>query len=320
MEVSIYILIGIVVGTILSLFFFRIIINRNKYKKNEDNENFFSEIKNLVNNIAISADGMKSTLVGSMQYRGRITEIGLRKHFESWGWKEGINFFERKGFDKEKDDGSGQKVFPDFVINLPDSKQIIIDCKCPYKHWQEYKKEKDNDIKQEHLKEHVESVKRHIKQLSDDEYQDLKEIESIGIVLMYMSNEEAFHAAASTNENIILDSGKKSVIIVGPTTLPIVIALADHMWKVDSQTKNSKKIIRQVNDIYNQARLMTDSFVDAENSIENTSKSIQKTKQRFILLFNKLNQLKDLGIRPNKDLNEKILKDIDKDEDSENHS
>ena len=93
-----------------------------------------------------------------------------------------------------------------------------------------------------------------------------------------------------------------------------MIALADHMWKIDDQSKNTKQIIQQVTDIYNQARLMTDSFVDAENSSENTYNSIKKTRDRFAPLFKKLTKLKELGVRPNKDLNEKIFKDTEENE------
>ena len=310
MEIYIYILLGIFFGIAVALFFV-LIRNNNKKNTNNINEINIEEIKDLVKNIAVSTDTLKSTFVGSMQYRGRITEIGLRKHFESWGWIEDKNFYERKGFIKKTSNDIEKKVFPDFVVNLPNNKQLIIDCKCPYKHWQSFKKEKDSEIKKEYLNNHVESIKRHIKDLSNDEYQDIEKIDSIGVVLMYMSDEEAFHAAASINENIILDSGKTAVIIVGPSTLPIVIALIDHMWKTDSQSKNTKKIIQQVNDIFNQARLMSDSFVEAENSILNSIKSIQKTKDRFSLLFKKVNKLKDFGIRPNKDMNEKITKDLD---------
>ena len=314
MELYIYIILGIFIGLILSFIFIKILNLKIINQQSNNDVNNFSEIKELVTNIAVSADAMKSTLVGSMQYRGRITEIGLRKHFESWGWIENKNFYERKGYNKQQNDNIDKKVFPDFVVNFPNNKQLIIDCKCPYKNWDNYKRETDTIIKQQHLTEHVESVKRHIKDLSKDEYQNLNEISSMGVVLMYMSNEEAFHAAASINENIILESGKHSVIIVGPSTLPIVIALADHMWKIDDQSKNTKQIIQQVTDIYNQARLMTDSFVDAENSSENTYNSIKKTRDRFAPLFKKLTKLKELGVRPNKDLNEKIFKDTEENE------
>lgn len=314
MEVYIYILIGILCGIFICSIFYLFFFSKLKKQEKSGEDNYLQEIKNLVDNIAVSTDTMKSTFVGSMQYRGRITEIGLRKIFESWGWVENENFYERKGYTKEKDNNVIQKVFPDFVINLPNKKQLIIDCKCPYKNWQDFKKEKDYELRDQHLKAHVESVKRHIKDLSNDEYQYLQDIESIGVVLMYMSDEEAFHAAASINENIILDSGKNSVVIIGPTTLPIVIALVDHMWKVDSQSKNTKKIILQVSDIYNQARLMTNSFVEAEDSIIETSKSIEKTKDRFDIFFKKVKKLKDFGIKPNKDLNEKILNNLEDDE------
>ena len=97
MEIYIYILLGIFFGITVALFFV-LIRNNNKKNTNNINEINIEEIKDLVKNIAVSTDTLKSTFVGSMQYRGRITEIGLRKHFESWGWIENKNFYERKGF------------------------------------------------------------------------------------------------------------------------------------------------------------------------------------------------------------------------------
>ena len=62
---------------------------------------------------------------------------------------------------------------------------------------------------------------------------------------MYMPNEEAFHAAASKKNEIILKAGKNKVIIVGPSTLPIMITVVDQMWKVDQQSKNTHVIVEQ---------------------------------------------------------------------------
>ena len=281
-------------------------------KNNENNKmGVFQELaRNMqqsVNSISENAIGLKNALIGSAKYQGRMGEIGLEKLFQGYGWVQGKQYFIKK----EYKDLSGKSKQPDFVVNLPDGKQLIIDCKVSFDAWYKYINEDNTKLKEENLKLHIQSVLSHIRNLLEKNYESIEGINSLDSVLMYMPNEEAFHAAASIRNDIILNAGKNKVIIVGPSTLPIMITVVDQMWKIDKQSRNTHIIVERAHEIYDKARLMTESFEEVKKSFNNANEKIDQATDRLIgrgSLIKKIESLKDLGISPKKDLPENIIK------------
>lgn len=281
-------------------------------KKEENNkigvfEELARNMQQSVNSISEDALGLKNALIGGTKYQGKMGEMGLEKLFEGYGWTPGKQYFVKKDYK----DASGKSKQPDFVVNLPEGKQIIIDCKISFDAWYKYINEDQKEIKENFLKLHIQSVLSHIKNLLEKNYEQLDGINSLDSVLMYMPNEEAFHAAASVRNDIILNAGKNKVIIVGPSTLPIMITVVDQMWKIDKQSRNTQIIVERAHEIYDKARLMTESFEDVKKSLINANEKIDQATDRLIgrgSLLKKIENLKDLGISPKKDLPENIVK------------
>ena len=331
-----YIIIGFVLGIIFIGFFVWLLRGKNKIQESdkelfflrqsiEDLKKIFQEQKNeenkkigvfnelarnmqeSVNSINKDATGLKNALIGGARYQGKMGEMGLERLFQSYGWINGKQYLIRKDY---KDD-EGRSKQPDFVVNLPDGKQLIIDCKISFDAWYRYVNEEKIEIKDSHLKAHVQSIVSHIKGLSEKNYEKLDSINSLDSVLMYMPNEEAFHAAASSRNDIILNAGKNKVIIVGPSTLPIMITVVDQMWKIDQQSKNTHVIVEHAHEIYDKARLMTESFEEVKKSFKNADEKINQASERLMgrgSLLKKIENLKNLGISPKKDLPSNIIK------------
>jgi len=333
---SVYFIISFFLGAFVIGIFFLLYIKNNIHKESdnelfslrqsiEDLKKIFQEQKNeennkigvfeelarnmqqSVNSIGENALGLKNALIGSTKYQGKMAEIGLEKLFQGYGWVQGKQYFVKK----EYKDPLGKSKQPDFVVNLPDGKQLIIDCKVSFVAWYNYINEEQIKLKEEYLKLHIQSVLSHIRNLLEKNYEQIEEINSLDSVLMYMPNEEAFHAAASIRNDIILNAGKNKVIIVGPSTLPIMITVVDQMWKIDKQSKNTHVIVERAHEIYDKARLMTESFEEVKKSFNNANEKIDQATDRLMgrgSLIKKIESLKNLGISPKKDLPENIIK------------
>ena len=90
-----------------------------------------------------------------------------------------------------------------------------------------------------------------------------------------------------------------------------MITVVDQMWKIDKQSRNTQIIVERAHEIYDKARLMTESFEDVKKSLINANEKIDQATDRLIgrgSLLKKIENLKDLGISPKKDLPENIVK------------
>ncbi|MBI29664.1 MAG: DNA recombination protein RmuC [Alphaproteobacteria bacterium MarineAlpha5_Bin11] len=285
-------------------------------QKNEESKKI-GVFEELTRNIQKSVDlinsdtiGLKNALVGGNRYQGKMGEMGLEILFQGYGWTEGKQYYVKKNYK----DIDGQSKQPDFVVNLPEGKQLIIDCKISFDAWYRYINDEGSQTRDINLKDHIQSVLSHIRNLSEKNYEKLQGINSLDSVLMYMPNEEAFHAAASARNDIILKAGKNKVVIVGPSTLPVMITVIDQMWKIDQQSKNTQTIVERAHEIYDKARLMTEAFEEVKKSIENANSKINQATDRLTgrgSLLKKVESLKELGISPKKSIPDTILKLVD---------
>ena len=89
--------------------------------------------------------------------------------FQGYGWVQGKQYFVKK----EYKDPLGKSKQPDFVVNLPDGKQLIIDCKVSFVAWYNYINEEQIKLKEEYLKLHIQSVLSHIRNLLEKNYEQI---------------------------------------------------------------------------------------------------------------------------------------------------
>ena len=151
-------------------------------------------------NLQMSKETINLTkaLKGDSKMQGNWGELVLERVLEKSGLEKGREYEVQQAFTTEE----GNRVFPDVVINLPDGKKMIVDSKVSLTAYEKYINEEDEELKSNYLKEHVNSIKRHVEQLGNKNYQDLYQIESPDFVLLFIPIEPAF--AMALNEDTSL--------------------------------------------------------------------------------------------------------------------
>lgn len=151
-------------------------------------------------NIQMSKETINLTkaLKGDSKMQGNWGELVLERVLEKSGLEKGREYEVQQAFTTDE----GNRVFPDVVINLPDGKKMIVDSKVSLTAYEKYINEEDDELKSNFLKEHVNSIKRHVEQLGNKNYQDLYQIESPDFVLLFIPIEPAF--AMALNEDTSL--------------------------------------------------------------------------------------------------------------------
>ena len=176
---------------------------------------------------------------GRSGHQRQLGEVTLRMILESSGLKSGINFDEQKQIGSEK---------PDIVVHLPDNRKVVIDSKVSLNDYSMFLNADNDQSKDLAKKNHINSVKKHIKTLSSTEYRSLYGNSSLDLVIMFMNVEGAYILAC--DDDLIKEALRNKIAIVGPTTLIAIIQIISRVWTNKQQSEDTVKVINQATSIY----------------------------------------------------------------------
>jgi DNA recombination protein RmuC len=279
-----------------------------------NNVSLRQEIINLTSlNEKMSQETVNLTkaLKGDSKMQGNWGELVLERVLEKSGLEKDREYFVQQAHT----DPQGNRVFPDVVIQLPDGKKMIVDSKVSLTAYEKYANEEDSNLKANYLKEHVNSIRRHVEQLGDKNYHDLYQIESPDFVLLFIPIEPAFAAALNEDTTLYNKAFEKNIVIVTPSTLLATLRTIDSMWTNQKQQENAFEIARQAGALY-------DKFEGFVSDLIRIGKKIDESKSEYDGAMNKLKEgkgnlitsvekLKKMGAKAKKSLPEQLLKESD---------
>ncbi len=240
---------------------------------------------------------------GRSGHQGQLGEVTLRMILESSGLKSGINFDEQKQIGSEK---------PDIVVHLPDNRKVVIDSKVSLNDYSMFLNADNDQSKDLAKKNHINSVKKHIKTLSSTEYRSLYGNSSLDLVIMFMNVEGAYILACE--DDLIKEALRNKIAIVGPTTLIAIIQIISRVWTNKQQSEDTVKVINQATSIYEAAVLVSESFNEFNDLYEKSNKKIDQAIQRSQNLVNKVDKMRKIGgLEPKRLTPENLRKTNDND-------
>lgn len=257
--------------------------------------------------ITKETENLTKALKGDNKMQGNWGELILERVLEKSGLEKGREYEVQSSFTNEE----GNRVQPDVIINLPDSKKMIVDAKVSLTAYEKYCNAEDNVEKNEFLKEHLNSLKRHIEQLSSKNYYDIYHMESPDFVLLFIPIEPAF-ALALQEDNLLYNKAfEKNIVIVTPATLLATLRTIDSMWTNQKQQENAVEIARQAGALYDKFEgLISDlhrigkKMDEAKNEYGNAMNKLVEGKGNLI---NSVERLKKMGAKAKKSLPEHLI-------------
>ena len=260
-------------------------------------------------NLQMSKETLNLTkaLKGDSKIQGNWGELVLERVLEKSGLEKGREYEIQKSFTTEE----GNRVQPDVIINLPDGKKMIVDSKVSLTAYEKYINEEDDEQKSNFLKEHVNSIKRHVEQLGSKNYQHLYQMESPDFVLLFIPIEPAFAIALNEDTQLYNKAFEKNIVIVTPSTLLATLRTIDSMWTNQKQQENAYEIARQAGALY-------DKFDGFVTDLVKIGKKMDEAKTEYEGAMNKLvdgkgnlitsvQKLKIMGAKAKKSLPDAIL-------------
>ncbi len=230
-------------------------------------------------NQQISEDTVNLTraLKGDVKFQGNWGEMVLENLLESSGLRKDLEYIIQPSFRGDENN----LLRPDVVINLPDKKTVIIDSKVSLKSYSQYVAAKDDNEQKSSLKNHLQSIKNHIKILSDKDYSAISELHSLDFVLLFVPIEQALMLALNEEPNIIFDAFQKKIILVSATTLLATVRTIENFWRYDKQQSNAEDIAKRAGD-------MLDKFTLFVEELENIGVQLDKAKSSYNTAHNRL--------------------------------
>ncbi|WP_309642162.1 DNA recombination protein RmuC [Flavobacterium sp.] len=257
---------------------------------------------------------LTKALKGDSKMQGNWGELILEKVLEKSGLEKDREYFVQQSFVTEE----GNRIFPDVVINLPDGKKMIIDSKVTLTAYERYVNEENEELKLQHLKEHVLAVNRHVDQLSNKNYQDIYEIESPDFVLLFIPIESAFAIATNEDKSLYEKAFSKNIVIVTPTLLLATLRTIDSMWANQKQQENAMEIARQAGALYDKFHGLWNDLVGVGKKLDDAKSGYSDAMNKLVdgsgNLINRVENLKKMGAKAKKSLPETVLKRAESDE------
>jgi len=248
------------------------------------------------------AVNLTRALKGDKKLQGNWGELVLERVLEQSGLRRGSEYETQLGYR----DGDNRLFKPDVIIHLPEGKDIIIDSKVSLSAWERYCTADDDSHRAHALADLITAVRNHIQSLGAKKYEDLKGIQTLDFVMMFMPIEAAFTAAVGQDENLLTEAFGQKIIIVTPTTLLATLRTVESIWRYEHQSRNSLEIARRAGALYDKFR----GFVEDMDKI---GKQLETCRQTYDGAMNKLTQgrgnlisqaqqLTELGVQVKKEL------------------
>ncbi|KLT70840.1 DNA recombination protein RmuC [Flavobacterium sp. ABG] len=250
---------------------------------------------------------LTKALKGDSKMQGNWGELVLERVLEKSGLEKGREYEVQQSFTTAE----GARVYPDVVINLPDGKKMIVDSKVSLVAYERWINEESEILKIEFLKEHINSIRRHVDQLGGKNYHELYQIESPDFVLLFIPIEPAFAIALNEDPTLYNKAFDRNIVIVTPSTLLATLRTIDSMWTNQKQQENAFEIARQAGALYDKFEGFVSDLVRIGNKIKDTKTEYDSAMNKLVdgkgNLITSVEKLKKMGAKAKKALPENII-------------
>ncbi|MGN0929608.1 MAG: DNA recombination protein RmuC [Alphaproteobacteria bacterium] len=269
--------------------------------KNENDKGALSrelaELKTLNATLSKNADDLTNALKGNTKVQGDWGEHMLKDILDMAGFIEGMDYqmqFNVKG-------ENGENLRPDCVINLPNGKKLIVDSKVSISAYIDFIREENPDRKKEFLKNHIASIKKHIMELSNKEYQKI--LSDFEFVFMFIPNEQAYIEALKCDNCIYDTAYKANIAITTPSSILPILRTVKNLWNIEKQNQNASEIAQKAGKLY-------DKLVGFVDNMKKIDKGLASARSAYDDAFNQLSDGRGSAISIAEDMKAKGARTI----------
>ncbi len=268
-----------------------------------------SRLKEMNSQLSQDAINLTKALKGENKTQGNWGEIVLENILEQSGLRKGVEYELQVNLKSSE----GKTYFPDVIIHMPEERDIIVDSKVSLVAYERFISAEDESVKKLSLKEHINSIKSHVKELSEKKYEKLVGINTLDFVLLFMPIEGAFLLALEQDGEFFKSAYEQNILVVSPSTLLVTLRTIEHIWRTQRQEEHALKIA-------NEAEAMYDKLVGFVEELKKVGTHLQKAQESYDTSMNRLSSgrgnvikraqnIVKLGLKPKKKLSISVQED-----------
>jgi DNA recombination protein RmuC len=238
-----------------------------------------------------AAAKLETALRSSGKVAGRWGEEQCRNVLEAAGLVEGIDFEAQWSVDGE----DGNKQRPDFRINLPGDRVLVIDVKCSIDAYISAAEADDIAVRQTFLTAHARAVRTHADGLAKKDYSRAVG-KAVEFVVLFVPGENFLGAALEQDRNLMNDFFKRQIVLAGPVNLVAVARTVAALRDQAKLARDAADIAKLGRELYDSIRIMGGNFAAVQKSLENTVGNWNKlVSQADARVVGRARKLKDMG-------------------------
>ncbi|WP_236588725.1 DNA recombination protein RmuC [Amphritea japonica] len=265
-----------------------------------------SHLKELNQQMSVDAVNLTNALKGESKTQGNWGEVILERVLEQSGLRKGYEYETQVSLNEE-----GQRYMPDVIIRLPDDKDVIVDAKVSLTAYEQYCSTDEVAEQERALAEHLQSIRNHVRGLSDKAYQNLEGVRSLDFVLMFIPVEGAFLLALQQDKDLFSSAYDRNIILVSPSTLLVTLRTINNIWRYERQNRFAQEIAHRGGELH-------DKFVGFVESLDDVGRHLGRTQNAFDTahkrlssgrgnLVNQAASLHKLGVKNKKELDKTLV-------------
>lgn len=286
------------------------------HTESKDRASLLTEVRNLQQaseKINQEAENLTRALKGDSKLQGNWGELVLERVLEESGLRAGHEYFLQETRRSE----TGDLKRPDVLIRLPDDKDVVIDAKVSLTAYEQALSCESEQEREALLRQHLASLRAHVKRLGDQDYAHLEDVRSLDFVLMFVPIESAFTLAVEADHKLFTDAFEQRIVIVSPTTLMMTLRIIHNVWRYEKQNRNAQEIARRAGALYDKLR----GLVEDMEKLGAQLKTVEKTYESALAkvasgkgnLVRQVEQFRELGAHVKKPLPRSVLEAADSD-------
>lgn len=259
------------------------------------------EVKRLAElNLKVSEDAKNLTraLKGESKTQGNWGEMILESILDKSGLVKDRQYFVQQNLKDEE----GKNQRPDVVIEYPGQRYVIIDSKVSLTAYERYFSVEDKAEQENHLSDHLTSLKNHIISLSKKNYQELYDVKTLDFVMLFLPVEPAYLLAIEKDPELWNFAYEKRILLMSPTNLVAALKMISSLWRQEFQNRNAREIAKKSGELLDKFYNLLDDLVDVGTKLKQTQKSYDDSINKLSTgkgnLIKKARDIEQLGARP----------------------
>lgn len=252
-----------------------------------------------------SADELAKALKHGSKVQGDWGETVLNELLDSQGLTEGRHYEVQHVLCDECGhpikNANGGILRPDVILHLDTKRDLVIDSKVSLSAFIDYMNAENEDSRREALKRHIESLRKHVDELSKKDYASYisADRQMVDYTIMFVPVSGALWTAMNEDKKLWRDAADKKVYIADEQSLYGALRMVSLTWTQISQAENHRKVYELANEMIERVGMFREKYENLGNALEKAQKEYQEGKKKLepggVSIINTSKKLIELG-------------------------